>query len=85
MSPPDIADLFPPDKPLEDIARGLRGLTRENAGNRLPQIPCPICRKTGRFTLFPKGPHVGVACASCGREHPFRALKVMWLPKEPQP
>lgn len=89
MPAPDIADLFPPDKPLQDqlqnIATALRGLSRENAPARLATIPCPLCRTTGRFALFEKGPHVGIVCLGCGREHPFRTLRVMWLPHEAKP
>lgn len=58
----------------------LTGITRQNVAQRLAAEPCPLCGSVGNFTLFDKGPHVGVGCGSCGREHIFRSRGLMWVP-----
>jgi hypothetical protein len=79
----DVNNLFPQDKQslqLETKRSQLKEITRENAGHLLTFEDCPLCKTRGRFTLFSKGPHVGIACAACGREHPFRRYSIQWLP-----
>lgn len=81
---PDINDLFPPDKQLKEITNQIRGLTRENAPERLAKIACAKCRYPGQYYLFDRGPHLGILCLRCNSEHPFMRLGVMWLKKEVQ-
>lgn len=68
-------DLFPQPGPPP-----IKGVTRENFATRLVVEKCPKCGITGCFNSFPSGPHLGIVCLACGREHPFRGRGLMWLP-----
>lgn len=68
-------DLFPDAGPPP-----LRGVTRENYASRLKAVRCLKCGVIGQFESFENGPHIGLRCVHCGREHPLRGRSVMWLP-----
>lgn len=75
--PQDISDSLFPDNPKPPIT----GVTRLNAAQRLAAEPCPLCGKAGQFILFERGPHIGIGCTACNKEHPFRSRGLMWVPR----
>lgn len=81
-----MPDIVPPPSPdnhnSSPIFAMLRGIHRDNAGTRLLNVTCPLCRTGGWFELFTQGPNVGIVCQGCGAAHPFREFGLVWLPTE---
>jgi hypothetical protein len=76
-----------PDKiaPTADAAP-FRGISRDNALERLRDVACPRCGAVGEFETYtnPNNNGVGLRCRSCRIEHPFRyGHGVHWLPQDP--
>jgi len=70
---------------MTDLAQIKDGLTRDNALERLREIPCSSCGTVGDFGTYDVPANNGVAlqCLSCGQRHPFISHGIQFLPIDP--